>query len=54
MVSFRRFTLAAFAVVLALGGAFALILGAAPGFGWGLLLIALALGSAATPRRIDA
>lgn len=48
-----RFRVGAFALALVLGGASALLFGLPAGLGWGMLLIALALGSAAMPRRTD-
>jgi hypothetical protein len=48
-----RFRLGAFAVALVVGGASALVFGLPPGLGWGMLLIALALGSAVMPGRTD-
>lgn len=48
-----RFRLGALAVALVLGGMSALVLGLPPGLGWAMLVIALALGSAAVPRGTD-
>jgi hypothetical protein len=48
-----RFRLGAFAVALVVGGGSALVFGLPPGLGWGMLLIALALGSAVMPGRTD-
>jgi hypothetical protein len=41
----------ALAILAGLSGALALIVGLAPGFGWGLLLIALALAAGPAPQR---
>jgi hypothetical protein len=48
-----RFRLGALAVALVLGGASALVFGLPPGLGCGMLLIALALGSAVVPAAPD-